>query len=251
MKLEKSDKRIVMFGAIFLVLSLAFLPVVSGDGLPSFPHTVEGLVCYLDDTPVVDAGVTLNNTRTSEEWETKTDEKGEWMVEVRSTIGARNEDEILITVLAPNSVEKEKNATLVINTSEFVQEANFVFEKQSEEGPPALPSDGGSTSDGLPGEKANATATEEGKGAENIRKLQPSPSPSGIIKEGRESVAGEGQTGTASPLKEEEEGAGKNRSSPGSQFLYAGAAGLIAIVGFFIIVKIRLIRKSKGGEEKR
>lgn len=248
---EKSDKRIVMFGAIFLVLSLAFLPVVSGDGPPSFPHTVEGLVCYLDDTPVVDASVTLNNTRTSEELETKTDEKGKWMVEVRSTIGARNGDEIQITVLAPNSVEKEKRATLVINTSEFVQGANFVFEKQSVEGPPGLPSGGGSTSDGLPEEKVNATATEEGKGAENIRELQPSPSPSGIIEEGWESVAGEGQTGTPSPLKEEEEGAGKSRSIPTFHFLYAGAVVLIAIVGVFIIIKLRLIRKSKGGEEKR
>ena len=234
MKSEKSRK-IVMFGAAFLILSLVF-PIVSGGGPPSFPHTIKGENYYSDDTPVVNASVTLNSTRTSKEVERKTDENGEWEVEVTTTIDAKNGDEILVTAFAPNSVEKRKSAMLVINKSEFVQEVNFVFEKKTKSsgslsdgnggsGSGSSSGDGSSPSDELPEEKVNVT--EEEKGAENMSEQQPSPSlsPSEIEENGNESVAGE----MPSPTKEGES-EGKDKSIPGFQLVYAGIAGLIAIM---------------------
>ena len=240
---------------VMAIFGLFFLAVpVFGDG-PPMPPDISGKVCYSDGEPVVSANVTLINiNKTDKKTQTTTNSNGEWSVNMWITIGAEDGDEILITAFVPKSEEKEKSVRLVVDRSNYTQEVNFVFEKESLEGAQGLlpGGNGGSTSDEL---SENAAATEEERGAENISGQQPSPpsSPSsGIEEKGNESVAGEGQSETPSPLKEEgkdEEGEGKSKSIPGFQFMYAGAAGLTAIAALFIIRKIKLRRE--GGIEKR
>jgi len=247
---------------VMAIFGLFFLAVpVFGDG-PPMPPDISGKVCYSDGEPVVSANVTLINiNKTDKKTQTTTNSNGEWSVNMWITIGAEDGDEILITAFVPKSEEKEKSVRLVVDRSNYTQEVNFVFEKESEDGAQGLPSDGdggsgdGSASDELPEEKTNAMAMGGEKGVENISEKQSSPSPSpshSAIEKGNESVAGEGQSETPSPLKEEgkdEEGEGKSKSIPGFQFMYAGAAGLTAIAALFIIRKIKLRRE--GGIEKR
>lgn len=238
---------IAIFGALFFAV-----PTSRGESSsPFYPPDVMGEVRYTDGTPIVSAIVTLKNTRTGDEVQTKTIDDGTWCINMKTTIHAKNNDTILITVSAPNSVEKTLSKTLIVNTSELVQEVNFVFEKESLEGAQGLlpGGNGGSTSDEL---SENAAATEEERGAENISGQQPSPPsspPSGIEEKGNESVAGEGQSETPSPLKEErrDEGGGKSRSTPGFQIPYAGAAGVIAVATLALFV----IKRFKGVEKGR
>ena len=226
---------ITIFGLLFSVIP------ASGDAPPPIPHTVEGKVCYSDDTPVQGASVTLNNTRTGEEVQGTTDENGEWSVEVANTIHAITGDEILITAFIPDSVEKKKSKILVVNTSEEPQIAeDFVFEKQSES--PGDGSSGGSSSGGTTPVPTPAEA--KTNAADTDTEQQPSPSQS-------ESIEDEGESETPSPLLEDggkgEEGTGKSKGIPGFQILYAGLAGLIAIVALF---SIRKLRRSRGGEKR-
>lgn len=265
-------QRLLLLSSILALMGVAMLGLIffavpaSRGEIPPPPPDILGKVCYSDDTPVEGATITLNNTnKTDRETQTTTDGNGEWSVNMRATIGAENDDEILITAFVPNSVEKKKNEVLVVDRSNYTQEVKtFVFEKEEESEQPgdgSGSSGGGSggssspTSDELLEGKANAT--EEEKGAENVSEQQsspsPSPSPSGIREgEANESAAGEGQSETPSPLKkgeEGEEGAGKSRGISGVQLFYAGIAGLIAIATLFIIRRIRLT--GKGGIEKR
>ncbi len=254
-RLEKKDTNIqrqlllssVLIGiAIFSVLFFA-VPTSRGESSSPFdPPDVRGEVRYTDGTFVVGATVTLNNTRTGDEVPTKTIEDGTWCINMKTTIHARNNDTILITVSAPNSVEKTLSKTLIENTSELVQEVNFVFEKDAEEGPPGLPGDGDSASDepSVGETKTNATATEEII-SEDQPSPSPSPSPSQIGERENESVAGKSET--PSPLKEEEEGKEGKRIS-GFQLVYSVSAGLIGIAVLFIIGKLRFT--GKGGIKK-
>ena len=236
---------LVMFGSLFLAI-----PPSAGDFPPS-PPDIFGRVYYSDDTPAEGAIVTLKNTRTGDEVSTETASDGTWCINMQTTIGAENGDEILITAFVPKSEEKEKSVRLVVDRSNYTQEVNFVFEKESLEGAQGLlpGGNGGSTSDEL---SENAAATEEERGAENISGQQPSPpsSPSsGIEEKGNESVAGEGQSEMPSPLKEKgrDEGEGKNRSTSGFQIPYAGAAGVIAVATLTLFV----IKRFKGVEKRR
>jgi len=261
--LEKSDRNIPQLLSLSLILALVgiamfgvFFLVVSASGeFPPPPPSddVMGEVCYSDGTPVVSANVTLNNTENKEEFQTTTNNNGEWSINMNITIGAENGDEILITAFVPNSVEKTKSKNITVDTSvtgktgEPQVVEDFIFTKETS-GIPSLPGDGdGSASDEPPtGEtKTNATATEKEKGEENISEQEPSLSE--IEEKGNESVAGEGEK--PSPTKEGDkrgdEGKGKSKSITGFQFMYAGAAGLTAIAALFII------RKLRGGKEKR
>lgn len=256
---DVSMQRLLLLSLVLIGIAVAllFFAVPTSRGVSSSPFSppdITGEVRYTDGTPVAGASVTLNNTRTGDEVQTKTTDEGTWCINMKTTINARNGDEILITVSAPHSVEKKKSEILVVNTSELVQEVNFVFEMELVEGPPGLPGDGdGSSGDSSAGDKpsagetrTNATATEE-----TISEDQPSPSPapapSQIGERGNEDVAGESETPL--PLKEEGEGKEGKRIS-GFQLMYAVSAGLIAIAALFIFIIRKLRLTGKGGMKK-
>ena len=238
-KLGKSAPLLIaIFGLIFL--SLAFSAPTSGaDSFNPFqpPHSIEVRVCYSDDTPVVGASVTLNNTnKTGKEVQGTTDENGEWSVEVTSTIDAQAGDEILIT--ASINAEKTQSEILVINMNEDPQVVNFVFEKESES-----PGDGDGSGDGSSGGSSSDGTTPVPTPAEtesNAADTEQQPSPS--------------QSETPSPLLEDgdnaEEGTGKSKGIPGFQFMYAGLVALIAIAAFFSIRKLRGRKILRGGEKR-
>lgn len=251
-KLWKSAPLLIaIFGLIFL--SLAFsVPTSGADSFNPFqpPHSIEVRVCYSDDTPVVGASVTLNNTnKTGKEVQGTTDENGEWSVEVTSTIDAQAGDEILITTSI--NAEKTQSEILVINMNEDPQVVNFVFEKESES-----PGDGDGSGDGSGGGSSSDRTTPvptpaetESNAADKETDTEQQPSPSQSA-----SIEGEGESATLSPLLEDgdnaEEGTGKSKGIPGFQFMYAGLAGLIAIAAFFSIRKLRGRKILSGGEKR-
>lgn len=247
-KLGKSAPLLIaIFGLIFL--SLAFSAPTSGaDSFNPFqpPHSIEVRVCYSDDTPVVGASVTLNNTnKIGKEVQGTTDENGIWSDEVTNpgTIAAQAGDEILITTSI--NAEKTQSEILVINMNEDPQVVNFVFEKESpgDGDGSGDGSGGGSSSEGTTPVPTPAESESNAADKETDTEQQPSPSQS-------ESIEDE----TPSPLLEEgdnaEEGTGKSKGIPGFQFMYAGLVALIAIAAFFSIRKLRGRKIVRGGEKR-